>query len=418
MLVNLYIMLMELTVTAKSEEKPETRIIEIKVELGMVLKKTIIFIPSIEKGGVERNTIWVANELVKRKIEVDIVCVRIKDGQREKFDKEVRLIEFDNRKHPFLNQRLSDAVNIRKEFDLYLKRQERKNTVVLSFQSSIVSVGICKRNHIGIICRLSNHPVAVKYEKSILRKLSELIKPYYYSKADLVIANSKRLADDFAAKISKPVETVYNPIHLRHMEALSEELIEEELEVEAKKYKGRLVLSAGRLVIQKDYGTLLEGIALSRHKNEIKVWILGDGCERRNIEGKIRQLGLENTVRLLGYKNNVYAYMKRASVYIQTSLYEGCPNALIEAVAMGIPAIAANCLSGPEEVLLGGKGGTLIDIKSPKQVAQSLDGYFEHPQDFYEKQKKACAAIDRFDNNKIMDRYLQFMRKVLEENAR
>lgn len=378
-----------------------------------MLRKVIIFIPSIEKGGVERNAIWVSNELVKRDVVVDVIYVRANEEQLKKFHKKVNLIAFPSTQYRFLNQRIGDAVDIRRNFHAYLKKQNRENTVVLSFQSSTVSIGSCKKNNIKIICRLSNHPSAIKYEKSIVRKMSEWVKPHYYKKADLVIGNSEKLADDFSKKIRKEVQTVYNPIDIKRVQQLMLEEIEPELEKEAQEYVGKVVVSVGRLALQKDYPTLIEGIALCKYKEQIKVWILGEGAERKKIEELIQEKKLENTVRLLGYKSNVYAYMGRASLYIQTSLYEGCPNALIEAIAAGLPSIATECLSGPAEVLLDGKGGELLPLKDPVQVGKSLDDFFEHPEILREKQKKAENQIQRFDNERIMDRYLELMEKVL-----
>lgn len=381
----------------------------------IMLRKVIIFIPSIEKGGVERNAIWVANELVKKGIKTDVIYVRVAVEQLEKFDEKVNLVQLSQRSYQILNHRMGDAINIRQRFNSYLKQQDRTNTIVLSFQSSIVAIGICRRNHIKIICRLSNHPAVIKYEKNMVRSVSEWLKPYYYKKADLVIANSRCLACDFSKKIHKQVETIYNPIDFGKVMQASNEPIEEELQLEADKWEGKLVISVGRLALQKDYGTLIKGISKSRYKEKMKVWILGEGSERNAIENAIEKYGLVNNVRLLGYKSNVYSYMNRASLYIQTSLYEGCPNALIEATAVGLPAIATDCLSGPSEVLLNGEGGRLIGLRSPQQVAEALDEYFDNSELYKRMQEKASEALDKFENRKIMDKYICTMEKLLQE---
>lgn len=383
-----------------------------------MFKKVVIFIPSIEKGGVERNAIWVANELVHRDIQVDVLYVRARAEQLLKFDEKVNLIVFPGTMHHLFNKRIEDAINIRQRFSEYLKKQDRKHTVVLSFQSSIIAIRICRKNHIKVICRLSSHPEVIKYEKDFVRKISQWLKPFFYKKADLVIGNSIRLSNDFALKIKKNVETVYNPISLERIELLIKEPIEPDLEKEAVEFKNKLIISVGRLAPEKDYITLIEGIALSKYRDQIKLWIVGEGPEYEKIYMTIKNRGLENTIRLLGYKENVYAYMKKASIYIQTSLYEGCPNALIEAVAVGLPAISTNCLSGPAEVLLNGEGGVLIDLQNPQQVGDAVDRYIENPSLFEEKQKKALLAVDRFDNARIMNRYVYLIEKVLDSGTR
>ena len=125
----------------------------------MRLKKVIIFIPSIEAGGVERNAIWVANEMAARGLRVDVLYVRAAEDQLQKFSAPVSLIQFPCARYPFLNRRIVDAIKMRHAFNQYLKNQAADSTVVLSFQSSIAAIGICRKNNIRIICRLSNHPI-------------------------------------------------------------------------------------------------------------------------------------------------------------------------------------------------------------------------------------------------------------------
>ena len=99
---------------------------------------------------------------------------------------------------------------------------------------------------------------------------------------------------------------------------------------------------------------------------------------------------------------------------MQTSLYEGCPNALIEAVAAGLPVIATDCLSGPDEVLLQGQGGDLIPIGDAAKLAERIDAYFDDPKELQEKQRFAKAKLDRFKNETTMKRYINLLEQVLE----
>lgn len=379
-----------------------------------MLQKVIIFIPAIEKGGVERNAIWVSNELAKRGYQVDVVFVRSEEGQLKKFHPLVHCVKMQYKRIPALNQRLSDAFSIRKKFGKYLAGQDNQHTVVLAFQSASVAIGVCRKHKVKVICRLSNHPSAVKYEKSKLRKLSEFVKPYTYKKADQVIGNSERLSEDFGKLIHKKVITIYNPIDFTQIEQAVTEEIPEELKREAAEFKGRLLITVGRITRQKDMQTLLKGYAASRAKEKSMLWIVGEGGERDEISQLIGQLHLEEHVHLLGYQSNVYKFMKYADLFVQTSLYEGCPNALIEAVAAGLPAIATDCLSGPDEVLLQGQGGDLIPIGDATKLAERIDAYFDDPKELQEKQRFAKAKLDRFKNETTMERYINLLEQVLE----
>ena len=301
-------------------------------------KHILIFIPAIESGGVEKNAIIVANELAAQDYKVSVLYCRIIDEKKNAFSEGIEMVKFERRTIPHINPRLTDAYFMRKSLKDYLDKLDAGNTVLIAFQSASVAIGVCKKAGVRVICRLSNHPTAVKYEHSMVRKLAEWLKPFTYKRADVIVANSKRLAEDFSKKVNREVVTIYNPIDFYEIHRKVEEEIEPELLEEAKQYKDRLLIAVGRLTKQKDYDTLIYGFSKSERK-DTRLWIIGEGSERKHIKNLIEELGLQSRVRLLGYRNNVYKYLKYGTIYILSSLYEGCPNSLIEAMEMGIPCI-------------------------------------------------------------------------------
>lgn len=371
-------------------------------------KHILIFIPAIESGGVERNAILIANGLLAQGYRVSVLYCRAMESQLERFNEGVELVCFPRKQIPHIHPRLTDAYFMKKNLAEYLEQQSAGKTVLFAFQSASIAVGICKKKGVKVICRLSNHPSMMKYEKSFIRKLSEWIRPYTYKKADVIIANSKQLADDFGKQIGKEVVTIYNPIDIENVKALMQEEIEEELKQEVECYQGKLLIAVGRLSVQKDYGTLIRGFARSTHKDAI-LWILGEGSQRSNIEALIKELGVESRVRLIGYRRNVYKYLKYGTIYILSSLYEGCPNSLIEAVAVGVPCIAADCLSGPDEVLLHGEGGLLFPVGDDKALAECIDTYLNDAKMMTEKAKKAMVEVGRFSTENTLKMYAQII---------
>jgi glycosyltransferase involved in cell wall biosynthesis len=281
---------------------------------------------------------------------------------------------------------------------------DAKHTVLIAFQSASAAIGVCRKAGVRVICRLSNHPSAVKYERSILRSLSEWLKPFTYRKADVIVANSEKLAEDFGNKVHRDVVTIYNPIDFDEICKKEKEEIEPELLAEAKEYEDRLLIAVGRLTTQKDYDTLLKGFAASRHKDTM-LWIIGEGAQRGHMETLIRELGIENRVRLLGYQNNVYKYLKYGTIYVLSSRYEGCPNSLIEAVAVGLPCIAADCLTGPREVLLDGEGGLLFPVGDVAALAAGIDRYLDDPDLLQKKCNIAIQEVTRFETEKTINAY-------------
>ncbi len=112
-----------------------------------------------------------------------------------------------------------------------------------------------------------------------------------------------------------------------------------------------IVLGAGRLAPQKDFPTLIEAFRRVRTERRCRLVILGEGPSRRELENRVRVLGLEEDVSLPGWAMNPWAYMARAGLFVLSSRHEGLPGALVEALACGCPAVSTDCPSGPAEIL-------------------------------------------------------------------
>ncbi len=377
-------------------------------------KHILIFIPSIESGGVEKNAIIVANKLAAQDYLVSVLYCRIIEEKKQAFNPKVKMERFDRKTISHINPRLTDAYFMKKALREYLKKVDPKETVLIAFQSASVAIGECKKARVPVICRLSNHPSAVRHERSFTRRLAEWLKPFTYKKADVIIANSKKLAEDFEKKVKRSVVTIYNPIDFEELREKKEEPIEPEFLDEAAQYEGRLLVAVGRLTKQKDYDTMLTGFAKSRHK-DTKLWIIGEGAERSHIEELIKKLGISDRVRLLGYCANVYKYLKYGTIYILSSRYEGCPNSLIEAAASGLACISSDCLTGPREVLLDGEGGLLYPVGDSSALASCMDQYLDNTKLMEEKLHIAQQNIDRFTMEKTIEQYIKLLEQGSDE---
>jgi glycosyltransferase involved in cell wall biosynthesis len=131
-------------------------------------------------------------------------------------------------------------------------------------------------------------------------------------------------------------------------------------------------LAVGRLGRVKDYPTLIRAFAKLRENREVRLVILGEGNERSRLESLVRELKLQDCVKMPGYVSNPFAYMARASLFALTSLREGLSNVLVEALYCGCPAVATDCPVGPREVLRGGEYGRLVPVGDDNALAQAM----------------------------------------------
>ena len=133
-----------------------------------------------------------------------------------------------------------------------------------------------------------------------------------------------------------------------------------------------LLVAAGRLHPQKDFPTLLKAFALLRASRDVRLIILGEGEQRSLLERMVRELGLEESVSLPGFVANPYPYFRSADTFVLSSLYEGMPNVLLQALALGTPVVATRCHSGAQEVLTDTSFGRLVPPGDTKAMAAAM----------------------------------------------
>ncbi len=143
-----------------------------------------------------------------------------------------------------------------------------------------------------------------------------------------------------------------------------------------------VILAAGRLVPQKDFATLLHAFALL-HKQGLphRLVIAGEGKERARLLGLVKELGLAGFVDLPGFVDNLLALMRRSSLFVLSSRFEGLPGVLIQAMACGCPVVASDCLSGPREILQDGRLGRLVAVGDPQALARAMADTLAQPPD-------------------------------------
>ncbi|MBC8737353.1 glycosyltransferase [Paraburkholderia sp. UCT31] len=135
-----------------------------------------------------------------------------------------------------------------------------------------------------------------------------------------------------------------------------------------------LIVTAGRLTEQKGHDVLIAALGLLAKKDiKPRAMIFGTGPLKAQLESQIAELGLGEQVKLMGFNPNPYPELKRASLFVFPSRFEGFPNALLEAMALGVPSIATDCPYGPRELIGDGEYGCLVPMNDPAHLAESIE---------------------------------------------
>ncbi len=252
--------------------------------------------------------------------------------------------------------------------------------------------------------------VHVRYSKRKTRHFFFLAARLLYRFADKVVGVSKGVADDIQRIARLPdhkVTWIYNPS--ASPEALARARAKPV--VDDPWFDGArapIIVNVGRLEPQKDQHNLLRAFARLPAAQRGSLLILGQGSLQGELERLARDLGIEGQVRFAGYIDDPLPYMRRADLYVMSSLYEGFPNVLIEALLCGLPIVSTDCPSGPDEILGADEFGTLVARSDPEAMAAAIVRTLADPP---APERQRARALE-FTIERSADRYEALARQL------
>ena len=191
-----------------------------------------------------------------------------------------------------------------------------------------------------------------------------------YSFSDRIVTNSvmmrKQLVDRFRFH-HKKVVAIPNPVDIDRIEARAKEADT----VIAEEGTLPLVIGMGRLTPQKGFDLLIRSMTFSRFL--FRLILIGEGENLDRLQELSRKLDVTGRVVFTGFQTNPYPTLAMAQVFVLSSRFEGFPNALVEAMALGVPCVSARCPTGPEEIITDGVDGLLVSVEDPRALASAID---------------------------------------------
>jgi len=242
-----------------------------------------------------------------------------------------------------------------------------------------------------------------------------------YNTADRIITVSEGIKEDLVKNFninSNKVRAIYNPIDAGKLNSL----VAEEVEHPWFNDNVPLVINIGRLAKQKNQMDLLTGMRDLKKDTVCRLIIIGEGELREDLKATIKSLGLENDVALLGFQKNPFKYIKRASLFVLSSMFEGFPNVLVEAMALGCPVISSDCPTGPGEILSPGimvnpragsfvraKYGILFKVGDVNGMVAGIRELLGNEQLRRTYSELGKERVRDFSTTKIVNSYLSYM---------
>ena len=366
------------------------------------MKKKILFlIESFAGGGVEKVFIDLINNMDISKYDITVMSIWDYGVRKKDLRKDVRYRSiFPNIKgisrvfHNFVEKsdgKLLYKLGIRENYDIEIAFIEGRATKIIGASTNPNSRKIAWV-HIDLS---QGHWTSMVFNKS-LEKEKECYKRFN----DIIfVSNSakdgfkKLFGDDF-----DNLQVKYNPIIAGDVIKKSQEVVDD---IEKPKNK-KLLVTSGRLVSQKGYESLLEVCnRLNKDKLGYELWILGEGWAREKLEELIDKYKLNN-VKLLGFKENPYKYIKQGDLFVCSSKNEGFSLVIAEAMILGLPVISTDC-AGPNELLNFGEYGLMVE-NSEEQLYKGLKSLIGDDEKLRYYGKKSKERQSFFDYTKCISK--------------
>jgi len=294
----------------------------------------LLLVPNLTSGGQERVVIRTAKILRGEKN----ITIAIFDAQNAAYDADVNVI---NLKIPSAKNALGRVLNVFRRIHA-VKRLKRKLDI-----GCTISFGM-SANMVNALARCKDRVVlSVRGYSSVPgSRIGKMLWHFLCQKADLVICVAKRLENKIleACRLRKDkVCTVYNPYDFEEILSLSRE----KAPISIKK---PTVVSIGRLEDIKGFRHLIRTVKLvNKRIPELELVIIGEGPIEEQLKEEAKRQGVN--VRFTGFQKNPFSIVSKCSCYVLSSIHEGFPNAMVEAMACGVPVIAVDCMTGPREIL-------------------------------------------------------------------
>ena len=364
-----------------------------------------VYLPTLDAGGAERVMLRLAVGLAESGRRTDLVLARARGPYLKDVPASLRLVDLGARSPVVLTKTLLMARYVRRVSPrAILSGLDVVDTALVARWMARTPTSVVLTIHTHLSRQFEDKPDwgVAKVRRGLIRLL--------YPRTDQLVAVSRGVADD-AARIAglarDRVQVIPNPVVAEDVEERACQPVEHPF---LRAGEPPVVLAAGRLVRQKDFPTLIEAFALVRAQRRARLIIVGEADPREPgvqpaLEDLIRARGLADDVSLPGFVANPQAYMRQANVVALSSIYEGLPTVLIEALAVGTTIVATDCDSGPREILDRGRYGTLVPVGDPGALAEGLVAALDAPRDGPELRARAR----RYTDEAVIGHYLRVL---------
>lgn len=356
--------------------------------------KILFMLPGMSFGGAERVVSILANEFQRQGDQVHILTLA-------STEKSVYYLRDGIVRHGIILENGKNLKLVLNHLRLIRKKvHEIKPDIILSFitdtaiMALISTIGlkypiiVCERND------PSKEFLSIKFK--VLRKI-------LYPLASGFVFQSEGARSYFSKAIQKKSTIILNPLVIQNI---------------PDKYSGvrkKEIVSVGRLEPQKNQKLLIESFAkFHRTHTEYSLIIYGEGTLKQQLIDTAYRLNIQQYVHLAGTVDNVFEKISTASIFAFTSNYEGIPNALIEAMAVGLPCVSTNCSPGGAAMLINNYyNGILTPVNDIDEFVKALEYMVNNPLEAEKMGNYAMNIIEEVNAEKIVSEWRKYIAEII-----
>lgn len=359
--------------------------------------KIAILLPDLRAGGVERVRLTLARHFIERGHRVQFVLQRLEGELLSELPGGVEIVDLGA---PRVRQVLPALFG-------YLDTE--RPAALLAGMWPLTGLASLVRQKRGPQFRLvvSEHtdlreaPSLKRWERTLLKYAGRRL----YRGADATVAVSEGVAESLSAVAGikrAAIQVINNPVRVPSVIDLIDP---GDARLDWWLGAPHRLISIGSLKQPKAYHNLIAAVSAVRATMDARLIILGEGPLRVGLQQQIDDLGLSDAIRLHGYAADPFPILARASLFVLSSIREGFPNVLTEALACGVPVVATDCRSGPREILADGEFGTLVPVGDADSLSRAIKEALARPHD---PERLRARALD-FAPEKAAKAYLDLL---------
>ncbi|HEY4040361.1 MAG TPA: glycosyltransferase [Rhodopila sp.] len=325
-----------------------------------------IYMHDLRAGGVERQSLIIAEEFRRHGVEVTLVLHRVRGELMDQVPSGLRIVDLRSPRTLMDIPRLARFLRAEKP-DILLSNVDLNNVAALlakaiSFSGS--KVVICQHNPISTSFVLEG--------KWIYRFLG-----LSYRTLSPLVSRAVAVSEGVAVELEKIADLPHDRILTINNPVVGPDFQGRAAEAADHPWFGQpnypAFVTAGRLVTHKDHETMIRALAIHRRRFDGRLIILGIGPLERKLRELVAELELQDAVDLIGFRPNILPYVRQSDVFLLSSRCEGFGNVIVEALGCGTPVIATRCEYGPAEILDDGRYGVLVEPRNPAALARAMD---------------------------------------------